>query len=377
MGHYGIGELTAVTILAELGDCRRFSSSRHAVRYSGLDITVHQSDQRRAPGHLSRQGPPALRWALFEAAQVARRTGSPDREYYPQAAERLGAEPRLPGDRAQAAQAQLPHAVRARRGGAGARLNPMMRAQPFITPMHRGRLPTCSRRHARVDGPERPSGRTASSCGITPSTIMSPTRSHPGPRTEIRLGARAHTPVPASAATAPVKRFALGPPGRPRGDRAPPPTLRPAATGRIRDPQTTSTRIARLPRGRCTDKEQPARSRPSCGSTAPFRPTQQRASPPKRCSKTAPLPRSRSLSVRSWSSSQAGARRCGSKLSLFRWMRASRMAPVSSRSGRLCCRWRDSARGDAREGRLCCSVSEHLSIARVRDTRMSHRPRAK
>jgi transposase len=90
MAHYGIGELTAVTILAELGDCRRFSSSRHAVRYAGLDITVHQSDQRRAPGHLSRQGPPALRWALFEAAQNGRRTGSPDRDYYTQAAERLG-----------------------------------------------------------------------------------------------------------------------------------------------------------------------------------------------------------------------------------------------------------------------------------------------
>jgi transposase len=90
MAHYGIGELTAVTILAELGDCRRFSSSRHAVRYAGLDITVHQSDQRRSPGHLSRQGPPALRWALFEAAQVARRPASPDREYYQQAADRLG-----------------------------------------------------------------------------------------------------------------------------------------------------------------------------------------------------------------------------------------------------------------------------------------------
>ena len=90
MEHYGIGELTAVTILAELGDARRFSSSRHAVRYAGLDITVHQSDQRRAPGHLSRQGPPALRWALFEAAQAARRPGSPDRAYYDQAAERLG-----------------------------------------------------------------------------------------------------------------------------------------------------------------------------------------------------------------------------------------------------------------------------------------------
>src|SRR5215203_2460468 len=31
MKHYGVGELTAVTILAELGDARRFSSSRHAV----------------------------------------------------------------------------------------------------------------------------------------------------------------------------------------------------------------------------------------------------------------------------------------------------------------------------------------------------------
>jgi transposase len=91
MAHYGIGELTAVTILAELGDCTRFSSSRQAVRYAGLDITVYQSDRHRAPGHISRQGPPALRWALYEAAQVARRgERSPDREYYLQAKERIG-----------------------------------------------------------------------------------------------------------------------------------------------------------------------------------------------------------------------------------------------------------------------------------------------
>jgi transposase len=90
MGQFGVGELTAVTILAELGDPGRFSSSRDAVRYAGLDITVHQSDQRRAAGHLSRQGPPALRWALFEATMTASRVGSPDREYYVQAADRLG-----------------------------------------------------------------------------------------------------------------------------------------------------------------------------------------------------------------------------------------------------------------------------------------------
>jgi transposase len=91
MAHYGIGPLVAVTILAELGDCTRFSSSRQAVRYAGMDITVYESDRRRAPGHLSRQGPPALRWALFEAAQqTRRRTTSPDRDYYDQAAERIG-----------------------------------------------------------------------------------------------------------------------------------------------------------------------------------------------------------------------------------------------------------------------------------------------
>lgn len=88
--HFGIGELTAATILAELGDARRFSSARKAVRYAGLDITVHESDARRAPGHLSRQGPSTLRWALFEAAKPAWRESSPDHDYYHGAKERVG-----------------------------------------------------------------------------------------------------------------------------------------------------------------------------------------------------------------------------------------------------------------------------------------------
>ena len=59
--------------------------------YAGLDVTVNQSDQRRAPGHISRQGPPALRWALYEAAQVARRgERSPDRAYYLATKDRIG-----------------------------------------------------------------------------------------------------------------------------------------------------------------------------------------------------------------------------------------------------------------------------------------------
>jgi transposase len=122
MKHYGIGELTAVTILAELGDARRFSSSRHAVRYAGLDITVHQSDQRRAPGHLSRQGPPALRWALFEAAQGRSPTEQSRPPLLRPGRRPPGRQPRLPRPGAQPAQAQLPHPARARRRRIGARL---------------------------------------------------------------------------------------------------------------------------------------------------------------------------------------------------------------------------------------------------------------
>jgi transposase len=48
MGQFGVGELTAITILAELGDATRWSSSHDTVRYSGMDIAVHQSEQRRA-----------------------------------------------------------------------------------------------------------------------------------------------------------------------------------------------------------------------------------------------------------------------------------------------------------------------------------------
>jgi transposase len=80
--HYGIGWLCAAIMWAEIGDARRFSSSDQLVRFAGLDVTVHSSDSKCAPGHLSRQGSPALRWAAFEAAKCAARGGSPDCGYH-------------------------------------------------------------------------------------------------------------------------------------------------------------------------------------------------------------------------------------------------------------------------------------------------------
>jgi transposase len=79
---YGIGPLIAVFVWAELGDCRRFSRSDQVVRHTGLDVAVDASDRHRAGGYLCRQGPPTLRWALFEAGKSAARAGSPDYDYY-------------------------------------------------------------------------------------------------------------------------------------------------------------------------------------------------------------------------------------------------------------------------------------------------------
>ena len=80
--HYGVGPILAFAIWAEMGDPKRFSSSSDAVRYAGIDITVYSSDGKRSRGHLSRQGPPLLRWALYEAALHASRVSSPDHAYY-------------------------------------------------------------------------------------------------------------------------------------------------------------------------------------------------------------------------------------------------------------------------------------------------------
>ncbi len=88
---YGVGPLVAAIIWAFLGDPRRFSSSAQAVRHTGLDVTVYSSDDKRAPGHLSHQGPPILRWALFEAGHQGSRRASPDHLYYADAAARIDA----------------------------------------------------------------------------------------------------------------------------------------------------------------------------------------------------------------------------------------------------------------------------------------------
>jgi transposase len=79
---YGVGPVTALALTCWLGGAGRFSSSRKAVRFAGLDVTVWSSDRKGPPGRLSRQGPPVLRWAVYEAGKTHARAAAPDHAYY-------------------------------------------------------------------------------------------------------------------------------------------------------------------------------------------------------------------------------------------------------------------------------------------------------
>ena len=77
--------------------------------------------------------------------------------------------------------------------------------------MNRGQLPArlLPTHPTRGDGPERLSGRITI-CRNTPSHIMSPTRSQPGPSAEVSLGVRGHTPAPQRAHAPPSRRRSTG-----------------------------------------------------------------------------------------------------------------------------------------------------------------------
>lgn len=67
----GIGFLSALTILAEIGDISRFTDAAHLVSFAGLAPRVRSSGGRTKLGHITKQGPSALRWLLIEATHIA------------------------------------------------------------------------------------------------------------------------------------------------------------------------------------------------------------------------------------------------------------------------------------------------------------------
>lgn len=88
-GIYGVGPITGLALTSWLGGADRFTSSRQAVRFTGLDVTVYSSAGKRSPGHLSRQGPPVLRWCVYEAGKTHARASAPDHAYYAKVKDRI------------------------------------------------------------------------------------------------------------------------------------------------------------------------------------------------------------------------------------------------------------------------------------------------
>ncbi|MGH8866293.1 MAG: IS110 family transposase [Burkholderiales bacterium] len=86
----GIGFITAITILCECGDITRFDSIDELSSYAGLCPRVTQSGESAHHGHISKQGPPQLRWVLQQAAWVAIRCDPNARRIYARIAKRAG-----------------------------------------------------------------------------------------------------------------------------------------------------------------------------------------------------------------------------------------------------------------------------------------------
>jgi len=65
---HGVGLYTAMVIVAEFGDVRRFRLAKQAGAYTGLTARIDQSGGHCYSGHITRQGSPFLRHVLVEAA---------------------------------------------------------------------------------------------------------------------------------------------------------------------------------------------------------------------------------------------------------------------------------------------------------------------
>ncbi|HWF52250.1 MAG TPA: IS110 family transposase [Solirubrobacteraceae bacterium] len=87
----GVGAITALALVAVIGDASRFPSPRHLVGYLGLDPRVRQSGEKAARhGHISRAGQAHARGLLVEAAHTAIHTPGPLRAFHARLAARRG-----------------------------------------------------------------------------------------------------------------------------------------------------------------------------------------------------------------------------------------------------------------------------------------------
>jgi transposase len=86
----GIGLLSAMTILAAIGDITRFPSPKELVGYAGLGTRVHDTGQTHRSGGINKEGRRELRTVLVEAAWVAVEQHPYWKEQFARLAARIG-----------------------------------------------------------------------------------------------------------------------------------------------------------------------------------------------------------------------------------------------------------------------------------------------
>lgn len=68
----GVGTIVAATVVAELGDLRRFPSASKFMSYLGLTPSERSSGPRTSRGSITKAGNPHVRWKLIESAWLYR-----------------------------------------------------------------------------------------------------------------------------------------------------------------------------------------------------------------------------------------------------------------------------------------------------------------
>lgn len=86
----GIGSLSALVILAELGDVSRFRTASQVASYAGLVPSVYSSANTRRLGALTKQGSTFMRWILVQCAWAAVRCSVPFRVHFATVSRRGG-----------------------------------------------------------------------------------------------------------------------------------------------------------------------------------------------------------------------------------------------------------------------------------------------
>lgn len=78
-----VGNVTAATILGEIGDIPRFNNPSKLLAYAGIDASISQSGEYISTNNkMSKKGYPYLRRVLFNAALVASNCDPVFKAYY-------------------------------------------------------------------------------------------------------------------------------------------------------------------------------------------------------------------------------------------------------------------------------------------------------